>query len=153
VTDEIRLTVYGVAQPQGSKTGFVNKKTNRVVIVEGRRGPARTNFAEWRRAVADGGRAWRQGHPDAPLLDEPLGLAITFYMPKPKSAPKWKRWASTRPDVDKLARSVCDSLTGVLFVDDARIVDLHVTKVYGDPPRVEIVLTPLGASERAGVPS
>ena len=34
-----------------------------------------------------------------------------------------------KPDVDNLAKFVLDSLTGVLFADDAQIVDLHMYKL------------------------
>jgi hypothetical protein len=53
------------------------------------------------------------------------------------------------PDLDKLARSVFDALTRVVFHDDAQVVDLVATKRYatvGEPPRVE----PRGASGRGG---
>jgi Holliday junction resolvase RusA-like endonuclease len=150
VTAPIRLTVFGVAQPQGNKTGFVNRATGKVAMREGRSNEANASFKDWRSAVAAAGREWQASN-GAVLLDEPLGLTAIFHLPKPSSAPKWKLWARGRPDVDKLARAVLDALTGVLWVDDSRVVSLHVQKPYaiGSPPRAEITVEPLGAHERA----
>ena len=64
-----------------------------------------------------------------PPLDLPVGVMITFYMPRPASDKK-RVWAYTKPDVDKLVRSTLDSLTeaGVL-IDDSRVVSLLVEDV------------------------
>ena len=143
----IRLTVYGAAQPQGNKTGFARQ--GKVVMVEGRRPEAREAFKSWREAVATAGRDWQREHGQE-LLDEPLALRAVFHLPKPSSAPKWKLWARGRPDVDKLARAVLDALTGVVWIDDSRVVSLHVSKPYAidGPPRAEIEIEPWGALER-----
>ena len=48
------------------------------------------------------------------------------------SAPKRKRtYPCRKPDIDKLARSTLDAIvtTGVI-VDDSRVIDLHVRKVF-----------------------
>ncbi len=152
MSDPIRLTVYGTAQPQGSKTGFVGK-SGKVVMVEGRRGPAQEAFKDWRGAVAHAARSWQedQGAHGQVLLDESVYVEITFWMPRPKSAPKWKVWASGRPDIDKLARAVLDAITGTILLNDSRVVRLVCEKPYTlDAPRAEIVVTPLGEIERAG---
>lgn len=44
----------------------------------------------------------------------------------------------TKPDSTKLVRAVEDALTGVLWGDDAQVVDQHVFKRYGVPERAEI---------------
>jgi Holliday junction resolvase RusA-like endonuclease len=36
------------------------------------------------------------------------------------------------PDVDKLLRAVCDSLSGIIYVDDSRIIRATAQKVYAD---------------------
>jgi Holliday junction resolvase RusA-like endonuclease len=41
----------------------------------------------------------------------------------------------SKPDIDKLARSTLDSLTGIVFDDDSRIVRLTLDKVYAAPGR------------------
>lgn len=153
MTAPIRLTVYGTAQPQGNKTGFASKN-GKVVMVEGRRGPARDNFKDWRSAVATAARQWQedQGARGTVLLDESVSVELTFWLPRPKSAPKWKVWASGRPDIDKLARAVLDAITGTLLANDSRVVRLVCEKPYTlDAPRADIVVIPLGEVERAGL--
>jgi len=135
----IRLEVFGVAQPQGSKTAFV--RNGRAVLVEGRRGAAREAFAGWRASVATAARDW-QAQQHAPLLDGPLALNIAFYLPRPKSLPKRVLYPATRPDLSKLIRCVEDALTGVVIVDDARIVYLSASKYFAveGPPRAVIMI-------------
>jgi len=51
-----------------------------------------------------------------------------------------------RPDVDKLSRHVLDALTGVVYADDGQVVTLVASKHFAagdDPPRTEVVVTPL----------
>jgi Holliday junction resolvase RusA-like endonuclease len=81
----------------------------------------------------------------------PVTLRAVFIFPRPKthfgtgrnaervkeSAPGWK---TTAPDLDKLVRALGDALTGVVFRDDAQIVDIAVTKIYGQTPGVTVRL-------------
>jgi Holliday junction resolvase RusA-like endonuclease len=53
-----------------------------------------------------------------------------------------------KPDVLKLARAVEDALTGILYRDDAQIVTEVLRKRYGDPPRVEIRLSPVATLDQ-----
>jgi len=64
-----------------------------------------------------------------------IRLAIRFQLPRPKRI-TWKTkpmpeiYSDKRPDIDNLAKSVIDGLTGIAFNDDGQIADLHVTKKY-----------------------
>jgi len=91
----------------------------------------------WRAAVAAAAAEAMQG---VEPLQTPVVLEIDFYFARPKAhyradgqtlrdnAPTRK--AST-PDLDKLVRAFCDGLTGIVFRDDAQIVELHAAKTYG----------------------
>lgn len=70
-------------------------------------------------------------------------LSVTFRLIRPaghwatgKNAGRLKpsapEYPAVAPDVDKLARQIGDSLTGILYDDDSRIVVLHVAKRYAD---------------------
>ena len=37
---------------------------------------------------------------------------------------------TTAPDLDKLTRAVLDALTGVLYLDDKQVIELHARKQY-----------------------
>lgn len=76
-------------------------------------------------------------------VQTPLAVELTFRMARPSG-----HWAkrgglkpsapiapATKPDIDKLVRSTLDSLTGLVFDDDSRIVELVVRKVYAEPGR------------------
>ena len=150
MSEPIRLTVYGTAKPQGSKSGFVNKATGRAAIREGSSPKANVAWKAWRDAVAEGARHWQREH-NAPLLDEAIEVSVRFFLAKPKSAPRWMVWASKSDDIDKLVRAILDSLTGIVLVNDSRVVRLFAEKLYTlDAPRAEITITPLGEIERAG---
>ena len=132
----IEFFVPGIPAPGGSKRGFNHSKTGRVIVLEDckRSGP-------WRDRVAFYAREAYSGE----LLDGPLEVRITFALVRPKghfrtgknshivrdSAP---RYPTTKPDVLKLARSTEDALTGVLWVDDARTVDMTIRKIYDARP-------------------
>jgi len=64
----------------------------------------------------------------------PVSIHLEFLLPKPKSAPKRRRtYATKRPDLDKLARAILDSVTHILIEDDAQVVEITATKDYGQP--------------------
>jgi Holliday junction resolvase RusA-like endonuclease len=67
-------------------------------------------------------------------------MSVTFYLPKPKSAPRGLEWPAKKPDLSKLIRGVEDALTAIVYVDDSRIVVSHIEKRFAidSPPRVEI---------------
>ena len=46
-----------------------------------------------------------------------------------------------RPDLSKLIRATEDALTGIIYADDAQIVDIHAKKEYGLPERVEVTIS------------
>lgn len=87
--------------------------------------------------------------PESPLQG-PIECRIRAYMPIAASkSGSWKRRAvrgeempTGRPDLDNVAKNVLDVMSGVFFGDDRQIVDLVLTKRYGDPARYEIELKP-----------
>lgn len=86
----------------------------------------------WRSTVASGAvfAASDQGWQ---LTDGPLMVSLRFRMKCPRkpafSVPV------TRPDIDKLCRSVLDAIgdSGVVWRDDSQVVTLLAEKEYGDP--------------------
>ena len=116
--------VAGVPAPQGSKRAF--SRGGRTVLVE-----MSKELPAWRAAVTAAARAAHQGPP----LDGPLAVTIDLHLPRPKSVPPRRRpYPSVTPDLYKLARAVLDGITDArLWTDDARVVDLTLTKRYQDP--------------------
>lgn len=124
------IDVLGVPAPQGSKRAFV--VGNRAVITEDSK-----RTAPWRDSVSAAGVAAMAG---AAAFDGPLRVTIEFRVPRPRSVKR--AHPSVKPDVDKLARAVLDSLSAAaVIVDDARIVSLTAEKVYAEVPGATIRVT------------
>jgi len=83
-------------------------------------------------------QTWHQ----APL-DQPLDVTIVAFFIKPISKPKKVIVPAVKPDFDNLAKLVCDSLNGLLWTDDSRIVDGSCQKRYCTPgyPQEGFLLT------------
>ncbi len=143
------FTVYGQPQPAGSKRGFYNKKTARIIITDDAK-----RSRPWKALVSD---AAAQAMNGAGLLDGPLMLGLEFYMPRPKGHYRTGRHAGTvrdsappiptvKPDLLKLARAVEDALTGLVYRDDSQIAREVLDKFYGEPTRVEVRIHRLDAT-------
>ena len=80
-----------------------------------------------------------------------LEVDITFYRPVQKSLSKIERARrlsgehrpTVKPDLDNYIKSTLDALNGIIWADDARIVDLHAHKYYSDDPRIELTVKAL----------
>jgi Holliday junction resolvase RusA-like endonuclease len=161
----ITFTVRGIPAPQGSKRAFRNKHSGRIQQVESSK-----RVAPWRSDVRDAADhaidAWTDAgngqHVLWELLTGPVAIELAFRWPRPKghfgtgrnagvlktSAPSWP---AGPPDVDKLARAVLDALTGLVFADDAQVVDLGLRKRYadGEPPGVTVTVHDLAHRREA----
>lgn len=94
---------------------------------------------EWRKALAEGATL-AQSQSELFFTDA-VKVEITFQMPKGKTVKR--EFPTVVPDCDKLARSVLDAMTGILYNDDAQVVELHAFKVYSETPGAFIIVTPL----------
>lgn len=119
-----RFTVPGKAVPQGSLRPFKNRATGQVMVTQ------KSNVLVYR---ADVQKSW--GEPDP--LTGPMRVVLEFRFKRPQShfnksglkkgAPQHH---TQMPDVDKLARSVLDALTGYAWHDDKQVIELRATKVW-----------------------
>jgi Holliday junction resolvase RusA-like endonuclease len=82
-------------------------------------------LAAWRDAVVFVARvAWHHEQ-----LLGPVHVAITFYLPRPKTSTRM--FPTVRPDADKLARAALDACTVAgIWADDAQVVTLYLAKRY-----------------------
>lgn len=141
------FTVAGVAAPAGSKRAFPNRRTGGVIVTDDSK-----RSRPWKAAVSTAAADAMDG----PMLDGPLELTITFYLPRPKSHFGSGRNASSvrggapafptvKPDVSKLIRAVEDAITGIVWRDDAQVIAQHAFKEYGLTARTEIEVRSLEA--------
>lgn len=132
----VSFTVYGVAQPAGSKRAGMSKSGKMFVRDDAKRSrPWKTQVSQAAGEAVNG----------AGLLDGPLELSVIFTVPRPKGhygarglRPSAPAYPAVRPDVTKLLRGVEDALTGIVWRDDAQVVAQHAYKVYGEPARADI---------------
>lgn len=147
----VSFCAYGLAKPAGSKTvGHTKTGAHFVRDSSGARGK------DWRRNVAQAAGIAMQNRA---LLDGPVRLQITFYVPRPKAhfgakglKPSAPEYPTVRPDITKLLRAVEDACTGILWRDDSQIVSQHAFKRYGEPARCLVyaeAVAPVEAEEAA----
>ena len=115
---EVSIEVFGEPASQGSHSVI----HGRIVQVNS------AKHKRWRNAVAFAAMdVITEGFEP---LDEPLELSVIFYLPRPKTATR--NFPAVMPDLDKLIRAVGDSLSGLVYVDDSRIVSINAHKRYAD---------------------
>lgn len=145
----ITFFVGGTPAPQGSKSAYVDKRTGRAVVVDGSSTSGKRAHRAWRKAVAEIAAEIAAEEPESPF-DEPLSFAGVFIMESPKSD-QYRTRHTTKPDIDKLMRSVFDSLTeSGLIADDSRFFSIDVQALYarpGDSTGVYITIGRHGPSE------
>ena len=137
----VAFFVPGVPKPGGSKRVFINPRTHRPIVTD----DAGQGNRDWKAAVKDFAS---RAHATAPL-EGPLRLEIVFQVLRPKghfgsgrnaaqlrtSAP---RFPTVKPDVTKLLRSTEDALTGILWRDDAQVVEQLARKVYAETTGADV---------------
>lgn len=135
-TRSLKFTVYCKPQPQGSSRAFTPKGWTRPVITSDN-----ANLKSFRQEVSKAALLAVQERGMGGLLfgkHEPVRLLVTFYFQKPPSVPKKRTSHVVKPDCSKLVRAAEDSLTGIVYQDDAQIVSIVADKFYGAPERTEI---------------
>jgi len=150
----IQFEVVGQPVTQGSKRTVPIYRDGKPVIKNGhvltRIADANPRLPQWRQEVAQAARAVYT----APLFIGAMTLDLTFARPRPKghygtgrNAGKLKDWAPeypiTIPDGSKLGRAVEDALTGVIWKDDAQVVDQRIRKEWGPYFRVAVEIESL----------
>lgn len=106
--------------------------------------------SKWRDRAAD---VAREARGSLPMFDEPLRVKLVVLVLHPlshftanlrdrglkASAP---RWPSSKPDLDKLQRSLGDALQGVLWRDDSQISTWLVMRRWADEIGILVEVTP-----------
>ncbi|MHC4867886.1 MAG: RusA family crossover junction endodeoxyribonuclease [Planctomycetota bacterium] len=145
----IEFEVIGKAATAGSKQAFpVHKKDGRLGVSVRDANP---RSKDWKQRVASVAReaALEAGLTD--LLTD--AIRVVFIFEKVRSASHFgtgrnagrlksfaPRFPVMRPDVLKLARAVEDALTGVIWRDDAQIIDERLFKRWGKRACVRVII-------------
>jgi crossover junction endodeoxyribonuclease RusA len=119
--EKIRLEVFGLPAPQGSKRIM----RGRLIEASG------DKLKRWRKAIAAACELPELG---SPILG-PVAVTVTFYLPRPASVKFSKRpFPIVPPDLDKLARGVLDGIgqSEKIWGDDSQVIELFAYKEYAD---------------------
>ena len=112
----ISFRVDGLPVPQGSMKVI----HGRVIHSQG------SALAVWRSTIG-----WAAKAEHAKLIEGPVWIKLDFSLLKPRTVKR--DMPTVPPDLDKLIRAALDALTGIVYLDDAQVVDISATKSYGDP--------------------
>lgn len=127
--------VPGIPQTKGSARAFMRKGARHPVITNDN--PKNKGWAKT--VTSEAHRVMRQ-HGLQPT-DRPVFLKLTFYVPRPKRVRENRAPSTTRPDIDKMGRSVLDAMEGVFYRNDAQVSVLHASKFYGGPVGVYVEIS------------
>jgi hypothetical protein len=146
------FTIHGKAEAAGSKRAFV--RGGRAQVVD-----ANPRAKGWKSLVQDAALAaverWADQHdglcPPPPFFgDAALILDAIEYRPRPKghytsrgdlsADGRRKPWPTSAPDRGKVLRGLEDGLAGVLYRDDAQIVDGRVSKRWGPVAKTLVIV-------------
>lgn len=94
--------------------------------------------------------AAKQAMAGAAPMAFPIALSLVVLHAIPKSWSKRKQDAAlqgterptTKPDADNVAKAVADACNGIVWVDDAQVVELRVSKRYSSAPGVMVEVQP-----------
>jgi Holliday junction resolvase RusA-like endonuclease len=131
----MEVEVRWVPVPQGSWKYVGN---GRVVHTKAK------ELDEWRAAIRNRVDAYRDAHPEHGLpYTGAVVMRLIVSLARPPSVSRRKRpYPSVKPDLDKLARSVCDALHQCGAIgDDSQVVEftrLAKTYVNEDPEALEV---------------
>lgn len=134
----VQFFVPGLAKPAGSKRGFPIKRK------DGSLGVAMTHdnpkTKDWMADVRQHAAAAMAAHRTS-LAEGPIAVEVTFFVLRPNGhfgsgknghllKPSAPEYPTTKPDLTKLWRATEDSLTGIVWKDDAQVVWQHTRKAF-----------------------
>lgn len=132
----ISFTVLGTPAPQGSMRAIISKSTGKAFVKSDN--PNTHAFRQEAGWAALRARA-AAGFSEIPFpRDTPISVTFRFYFARRKSVKR--HFPAVKPDWDKLSRSACDALTGILWTDDQQVVRAQVSKDYHETPHTLITV-------------
>lgn len=86
-----------------------------------------------------------------PPIEGPVKLFAQFVYAWPRSWPERQKRAAgshcktSRPDADNLVKLIKDSLSSVVYRDDAQVYHVEAVKIYGTRDHVRVIVEEWGA--------
>lgn len=152
----LTIIIPGAAQPAGSKRAVPSRNGKFASVID-----ANPKASDWKRLVA---LAAKQQLPAGfSLIRGPIRTLTTFFRVRPAShygsgknagvlKPSAPMWPTPKPDATKLWRGTEDALTGIVWADDAQIVDQRQVKRYApDGKGASVIIEITELSNLAGL--
>lgn len=144
LTLSMSFAVLGAPAPKGSGRAMLIGGKAR--FVSGGSAPNARNLRSWDVAVREAAIAAcgpSVSCPPSPVfVATPMRVVLVFRMRRPGGhwgkrglKPSAPAHPASKPDLDKLVRATLDSLTGIVFDDDSRIVSVEARKTWAEPGR------------------
>lgn len=142
-TDPVRIIVAGIPQPWARPRFHTNKLTGEMHGFTPAKVQQNRDYIQKCAADAMAGR-----EPFAGCALEVRALCVVPFPSSIKASDRNLIMAgihlpvAKRPDIDQYVKQFFDAFTGVVWNDDSQVAALHVEKVYGIKPRMEIQIQP-----------
>lgn len=143
-SNEVRLRVYA-----GGQDALDALNSLRAVVVD-----ANSKAEPWKNYVAHQSLE-AMNRRGLNVAEGPLRLEIRIGIPRPaghwtskgalSAEGKRKPFPTSRPDLTKLVRGIEDAMTGIVYADDAQIIEQHVSKFYTENREYQtrVIVTPV----------
>lgn len=138
MTTSLLIEAYGNPETQGSSRAFVDKGGRAHVTSDNEK------LRPWRDTVTWAARQALTRDPAWVQAAGPVRVDTAFWLRRPASAPKTRDILPvTGKDVDKMLRSIFDSLTNAgVWLDDNRVCSGEFTKRYAVGPHLAKIYRP-----------
>lgn len=89
-------------------------------------------------------------------VDAPVAVTITITRKVPPSWSGRKQREAlgqpvrSKPDLDNQAKAILDGMNGTVYLDDAQIAELHLTRHFGEHDRFTVRVTVAGCRDLIG---
>lgn len=136
---QVVINVLGIPASKGSPRPVM--RGGRAFLTPSHSATGQRRLSDWNGAVRSQALLQLGERTEPVFIQKPLAVQLVFHLTRPQG-----HWSTkgglklsapiapaTKPDIDKLARSTLDSLIGLAFDDDSRIVSLVVLKLYAQP--------------------